>query len=131
MALPWLRPDPELGSPNGALNCSTCLKSSGPAQRAALHCGFMKEAEWAPGRDAMPKMFGPTPYTADVCPGWLARHQAVIDGADAFAALESRALHLLDPNETRVVFQAAMVMKRSLNLYQEERQKEIARRGGR
>lgn len=127
MALPWTMPEPERRSP-GRFHCPTCEKGTPAAVRAGMHCGFMPREKWAPGRAALPPAFGGQPYEADVCPGWLVRQPAVIDGATAYTALEAGTLERFDPDNLRVVNQAALVAQRAFNLYQIERQEKNAAR---
>jgi hypothetical protein len=117
----FLQPDPDTGA--RPWNCATCYPKSGPALRALLHCGFMPRSEWSASREHLPPSFGGEPYTLDVCPGWLVRQPAVVEGAEAAAALEAGVLDRFDPLGLRVVYQAAMAGRRGANLYQIARTK--------
>ncbi len=105
----------------GAFNCQTCMgpkPAATEATRRVLHCGFMPREQWA-GKFKLPQL-GPEKYTLDVCPGWLVRQPDVVEGREAYEALEAGTLHLFDPHNTYAVYQAAMHAKNAFGLHQIE-----------
>jgi hypothetical protein len=129
-ALPSCSPDPDRNSP-GAFHCPTCEPKEPRAKRLQMRCGFLPREEWPAGSEKrLPTAFasGALPYTSDVCPGWLVRQPAVIEAAQAYAALEAGILDRFDPTGLRVVTQAALEAKRAFNLHELERQKKLAQR---
>jgi hypothetical protein len=91
-----------------------------------MRCGWMPAERRGAG--GLPKTIGNTsdPNTVDICPGWLVRQPAVLDGATAYAALEAGKLERFDPENLRVVNQAALIVQRGFNLFHLDRQKRIA-----
>lgn len=126
--LPWTLPDPERGSINGAFHCPTCLDTAGEATREGMHCGWIPKERWDPSREGVPSRIGSDTYDVDVCPGWLVRQPEVIEGAEAYSAMESGILDRYDPFNTHVVNQKAMIAKRSFNLFEVEKQKQAQAR---
>jgi hypothetical protein len=96
-----------------------------------MHCGYIPREQWPPGRGEVPVSFAGAPYQSDLCPGWVVRQPAVIEAAQAYAALEAGVLDRFDPLGLRVVTQAAMAAKRAFGLHELERQKRAAARIGR
>jgi hypothetical protein len=131
--LPWTQPDPERKS-SGKFNCGDCWGKTARAVIEHMHCGYLPRERWTawtPERRGLPKVIGADPYEVDVCPGFLVRQQAVIDGASAYSALEAGNLARFDPENLRIVNQAALCAQRAFNLYQLERQKVLSPRAGR
>lgn len=88
----------------------------------------MPREDWPEKMDGVPERIGPDAYDVDVCPGWLVRQNGVIDGAQAYSALEAGALDRFDPLGLNIVWELATIAQRSFNLYAAERQKAIAAR---
>jgi hypothetical protein len=128
MWLAWTQPDPDRKTP-GRFHCTTCEQKTARTVRLAMHCGFLPRREWPSGPAALPATIGNTadPNTCDVCPGWLVRQPRVIDGATAYAALEAGTLDRFDPENLRVVNQAALIVQRGFNLFHLDRQQRISR----
>lgn len=102
----------------GKYYCPTCISKEPETTRQVLHCGFMPREKWG-GNFRLP-VLGPTPYTADICPGYVARLPAVVEGREAYDAMETNTLHVYDPLSLVVVHRAAMLMKRSMGIRQQE-----------
>lgn len=98
--------------------------------RGSLHCGYMPRSEWSREPAAVPPSFGGEPYTLDICPGWVVRQPEVVAGAEAYAALEAGALHIYDPLGLNLVWELAMIAKRSFNFHEARRQREMQDRLG-
>lgn len=116
-------PNPEGGFPQGLFHCGSCMETVPEAQRRSMHCGWLPRERWSADRSGLPPAFGPDAYEVDVCPGWLVRQPAVMDGAQAYAALDAGALDLFDPLGLNIVWEMAIEAKRSFNLYRDAQEK--------
>lgn len=118
MALPWTMPDPDHGQLIGAADCPTCWPTVPLAVREGMHCGYLPRETW---REPGPQPISPTPLNCDICPGWLVRQDAVREAYEAYEAYEARIPERANPLRLRVVNEAAILMRRSFDLYKAER----------
>ena len=121
--MPWTLKDPERGS-QGAFHCETCQATVPEETRADMHCGFIDERRW-PMPGSVPKHFGGEAYTVDVCPGWLVRQPAVVEGVEAYAAMEAGVLGRYDPIGVRAVDQAALAAKSAFARFEAHKQRQM------
>lgn len=126
--LPWTMPNAKKKS-MGKFDCPSCVTSK-PGEtepmRRVMRCGFLPREQWA-GKWKLP-VLGPDRYNLDVCPGWVVRQPAVIEGREAYEAMEANTLHIYDPYNLVVVHKAAMVAKRAFGLHTQE---QLDKPGGR
>lgn len=108
--LPFLLPNHK--QPRGILDCERCLPSMPESQRAKLRCGWIS-------RDKLPADTAGVPFNktegCTVCPGWLVKQPAVIDGAEAFAARRAGALEQFDPEGLNVIWEATSILEAAVN----------------
>ena len=83
-----------------------------------MHCGWMDRERWAD-----PMIGVPRDYESDICPGWLVRQPAVIDGARAWRARDQKALEIFDPEGLAVVWEMTEIADTAISLYQQEKLK--------
>lgn len=91
-----------------------------------MHCGFMPREQWRTP-SIVPKAFGGIPFESDICPGWLVRQPAVVEGAKAYAQLEAG---ILDPSRSRITTEAALLMRRAVNVHALEKMRQPQRAKG-
>ena len=114
---PYLLPDSD---GNCRYDCATCGDPSAMGYvaenvRQSMHCGYLPEESWTPGREGLPPAIGHEPYTLDVCPGWLMRQPAVIEAAQGRAALKHGVLTVFHPDPPAVFLEAVRAMDSAFN----------------
>lgn len=93
-----------------------------------MHCGFMPRDSWIDVEGALPKTIGPDEYTCDMCPGWLMRQPAVIDGVSAWKAREKNSLPMWDPENSQLVWECVEIFDRAMSLSLAEKQRVMSER---
>lgn len=83
-----------------------------------MHCGWMPSTEWRE-----PRLGVPQDFDVDVCPGWLVKQPAVIDGARAWRARDQKALEYFDPERLAVTWEMTEIADAAIALYQSEKTK--------
>ena len=122
---------PTADKPTRAFDCETCVKTTGIETRRSLHCGWMDERDWTKQRAEVPPAFGPYPYDADVCPGWLTRQDFVTEGSEAYMAAEMGVLEQIYPELPHPVWEAIRVCKQSFTAREAELMKPKGKPDGR
>lgn len=84
-----------------------------------MHCGYIPREKWR-SPAILPKSIGGIPYESDTCPGYLVRQPAVVQGAEAYAMLDAG---IFDPDRSRVLTQAALLLRRAVNVHALEKMK--------
>lgn len=100
------------GSGEGAVSLET---------RESWHCGYLPEESWRPcelppqlGADGDPVKL----HEIGVCPGYLVRLPAVVECAQAGAALEKGELSTFFPGQQAALLEGAMLSVQAFNLYE-------------
>lgn len=82
-----------------------------------MHCGWMPRSTWPATVVGVP--FNKT-EGCTVCPGWLTRQPAVLDGAEAYSARQAGALIQYDPDGLNNVWEASSVLEQAVNKWTAE-----------
>lgn len=86
-----------------------------------MHCGYLPREEWPDRMDGVPRM--PDGEFVDVCPGWLVRQPAVIDGSRLWKAFDKSALAIADPEGLSVVLEMVEIYDVAIGAYRAHRLK--------
>jgi len=88
----------------------------------------MEEERWTPGPLQIFLPCGGEPYDLNICPGWVVRQPAVIQGAQAANAFEKSSLEAVFPGLENPVIEAALIVTRAFNLFEAEQMKNLAKK---
>jgi hypothetical protein len=131
---PYLSPDSKTGV--APFDCRTCPDDGDANTRRCQHCGHLDPSRWAPGPapvlaeglDLNLDEHG-QPVTSWVCPGYLARLPAVIEGGHATMAFRSGELSTFYPDPPAPLIDAVSILSSAFNQYEADQIKKQSAQG--